>query len=230
MAIGDVWRLTLQSTFLGQIHQNTLFFECKTATDPTQAVMNALAIEVKDLHRTRQADIYKYERWKAVQVRGAGISYPPPKYQRVGGLFLEGNFTSNQNGTMIDTQQLPPQCAFVITLKSPNVGRSRRGRIYVGGLTESQQQGGTWDPATVTAFQTTWTAFMAKYVWPSGTSPDFSLAVWSETIATGNKQKPGGGYEHVANPSPETAGTGVIAVVHRTTVYTQRRRTIGVGI
>lgn len=230
MAIGDVWKLQTTAMFLGQTHLNTLHFECKTATEPTTAVMAALAVEMKDLHRARQADIYAYQRWKATQVRGAGISYPPPKYTRVGGLFLEGNFTSNQNGTMIDTQQLPPQCAFVITLKSPNIGRSRRGRIYIGGLTESQQQGGTWDPATVTAFTTTWNTFMAKYVWPAGTSPDFSMAVWSETIATGNKARPGGGYDHVATPSPETAGVGVISVVHRTTVYTQRRRVLGVGI
>jgi hypothetical protein len=230
MAIGDMWRVQVQAMFLGQTHLNALYFECKTATDPTQAQMNALAIEIKDLHRSRQADVYAYQRWKAVQVRGLGITYPPPKYQRVGGLFLEGNFVTNTNGSMIDTQQLPPQCAFVTTLKSPNIGRSRRGRIYVGGLTESQQQGGVWDPATISTFTTSWTTFMAKYVWPSGTSPDFSLGIWSETIATGNKQKPGGGYDHVANPSPETAGVGVISVVHRSTVYTQRRRTVGVGI
>lgn len=46
---------------------------------------------------------------------------------------------------------LPLQVAFVMTLKTLVRGRTGRGRIYIGGMTESQSTEGGWNPATVTA-------------------------------------------------------------------------------
>jgi len=230
MAAGDVYKMTVISTYFSQLNMNNFALEMLGAADPTQAQLHAVATDFKEIHRPQQTGRYSYTRWRAIQVRGGSVTVPGPDCTRTGGIYFEQNFTTSQAGGLIDVSDLPPQSAFVTTLKSNSIGRSRRGRIYVGGFGESLQQGGVWDSAFLATMATNWITFMTKYNSLTGTDPNFRLAIWSERIATGCKQLPGGGHQQDRTPNPAAASVGVSAIVNRSTVYTQRRRVIGVGM
>lgn len=230
MATGDVYQLQQFATFLGQVNMNVLAFETLTGTDPTQAQAQTLANEVKDINRTSQSTSYSYAKWRFVQVRGLGVDYVSVRCRRQGGRLLEGTYPSTPAGSDPSAEILPPQCAFVTTLRSSQIGRSRRGRIYVGGFTESTQVAGVWSGVMLTTITANWGTFMAKYNSATGTSPDFRLVIWSNRIASGCKQQLGGGMTPDLQPHPELASAGVESVLHRTTVFTQRRRVVGVGL
>jgi hypothetical protein len=230
MALGDVYKLQSFANYLGQINLNVFAVEVLIPGDPTQANFQALATDFKEVHRPLQSPRLQYRSWRAVQVRGGSVTYVTGTCRRQGGLFFEGNAAAPTNGGGAGPQDLPPQCAFVTTLKSNQIGRSRRGRIYAGAYTEDNQDGGQWTTTLVTGNTTAWATFMAKYNASTGTDPTFRLAIWSERIATGCVQLPGGGHQQTNAPAPENASIGVYSVVHRTTVHTQRRRVVGVGL
>lgn len=64
-------------------------------------------------------------------------------------------WTGKVNGDVI------PQMAGVIKLTTPFRGRSARGRLYLPGICESQQNNGTLLNTSVATAQTAWTAFVA---------------------------------------------------------------------
>lgn len=230
MAAGDVYKMTVISTYFSQLNMNNFALEMLGASDPTQAQLHTVATDFKEIHRPSQSGRYSYTRWRAIQVRGGSVTVPGPDCTRTGGIYFEQNFTTSTSGSAIDVTDLPPQCAFVTTLKSNSIGRSRRGRLYVGGWTEGDQQGGVITASLLTTLGTSWGVFMAKYNALTGTDPNFRLAIWSERIATGCKQNPGGGHTQDRTPNPMAASVGVTSIVNRNTVYTQRRRVIGVGM
>jgi len=229
MAIGDVYQLQLHYSYSGQRLMNTLAFRMETAPDPVEATFAALATDWKDIFVTQQSTGVTYISWLAQQVRGGTVSYTDHPCQRTGGRRLEGLFTGSLVGTG-SGDGLPPQCAWVTTLYTGFSGRTKRGRFYLGGLPESLQAGGTWNSASVTSYQTQWGTQLAQYG-TSGTDPNFRLGVWSMRIATGCavRTTPPYGLAPVDSPDESTAFAYVTSATVRSTVFSQRKRTIGVG-
>jgi hypothetical protein len=230
MALGDVWKLQSFGRFLSQVNMNVFAVQMRSAGEPNAADFLALANDFKEANRLLQSPRFSYTGWRAVQVRADTITYPPGTCKRVGGLFYEGVQTGTLTGGGSSPDDLPPQCAFVVTLRSNEIGRSRRGRLYIGGHTEDYQGGGTWTGTFMTNMTNSWNTFMAKYNFPTGTSPTFALTIWSERIATGCVQLPGGGHSNVNPSNPDDAAIGVYSHTLRSTVHTQRRRVVGVGL
>lgn len=119
-----------------------------------------------------------------------------------------------KTGNDSTSDPLPPKDALVITWNTLTKGRSYRGRTYEAGRVEAGQSNGVWIASTLTLATAFATALLARYG-PSGTSADYRFGIIS-------RQNAG-----LVRPTP--VFTGVTGFAVRTTVYSQRRRTIGQG-
>lgn len=106
-------------------------------------------------------------------------------------------------------QSLPPQDALVISWRTALKGRSFRGRTYVPGLTEVNQDAGIWGSATTAAYDTWADAFLARYS-ASDPASHWRFGVVSEVT---------GGLKRVTPIITPVSNFGVDAEV-----FTQRRR------
>jgi hypothetical protein len=228
MAVGDVYRLTINAVGLGHQFMNTYAFTMKSSPDPTDADATSLANGFKEISRVTQSNNITYQTWSLRQLYGGGVTVIQDECRRDGGIVLEGNFSGSVVGGS-STDMLPPQCALVWTIRTGLAGRRRRGRSYVFGFPESQQIAGTWIAAALTTMTTSLNTIYGLYG-PSGTDPQFLLGVWSERTASGCVyQGNPPTYQNIETPHPELAFNMSNDYLIRPTVYTQRRRTLGVG-
>jgi hypothetical protein len=229
MAVDDIYRWSGITTMANHYFMNTLAFRLKTATDPSEAALATLAEDVKELMRPAQVPTLSYYNWKFDQLWGNNMTVVSNQCRREGGRQYAGLFAGTTAGGSGAGDPLPPQCAFVTTLQTGLIGRRKRGRIYVPGLNEGDQNGGIFTTSAMTSWGTRLTTFMNKYK-NGGVSPDFTLGVWSERIASGCVPNPNAkGHIPQDVPHPEQAFTPVAGHTARNIVYTQRRRTFGVG-
>lgn len=231
MATDDAYRLQVFMTFAGQQYMNTYAFNTITETPLVLADWTTIATDVKEAARLQQNSGLVYRSWKAVQLRGTGVTAVQGACKTEGGQAFEGNYSTSITGGATAVEPLPPQCAVVITLNTGLIGRRRRGRIYLPGYSEPDQSSGAWLSAFITTLTTNWTTFFNKYAGSSPTSPTVRLGVWSFRIATGCVRSPNPPYDHIQVDSPNLADAfrPLTAFVPRSTVYTQRRRVIGIG-
>jgi hypothetical protein len=229
MAAGDVYKLTLSCTGLGSTYQNVLAFRTLPATDPSQAQWQALADDWLTVAKANAMPSFGFNNWRSVQVFGAGVTYGPEDCKRHGGNLFTGNFTAPTGGTNGGTGVLPPQNATVVTISSGLIGRRKRGRIYLFGASETDQDSGSWTGTYISGFNGRFTTWFNKYK-ASGTDPNFQLGIWSEREATGCIWDPiTKAHKKVDDGHPDQAFTPVSGFQTRTIVYNQRRRTLGVG-
>jgi hypothetical protein len=229
MAVNDVYQLTVTAQGAAGYFQNTLAFMMIDAPNPTPATALTLANDYKEIARAQQHTSIVYRNWRLRQVRGEDVDYPTGTLcAPTGGLLLEGNYvTSTTGGAPLDI--LPPQVALVTTLKTGQIGRRKRGRVYAFGFTEDATSGGVWSSTFLTAMETAWATFMAKYA-PGSAGNHFQLGIWSVRTATGCVPNPTGrGHIRVDPPHDELAYTPVQTHILRNTPFTQRRRVAGVG-
>jgi hypothetical protein len=230
MAIDDVYRLSIIAGGPAGQLINTYHFRMKTAPNPTEAQWNTVATDCKEIYRLLQQNSTVYNMWRAVQVRGLDVSYTARPCKATGGALFEAIFTTLTSGGASNFDDLPHQCAQVTTLRTAQVGRTRRGRIYAFGFSEQDQDAGVWTGTLTTAITTAWATFLGKYGNNSPTDPNFQLGVWSNRLATGCTPGPDGRLQPGAStPSPEAAFAAVTTSVVRNIVRTQRRRVAGVG-
>jgi len=229
MAVGDVYRLTLVQQYLGMLCQNHYVFDRKTAGDPTPTDGQVLADYFKDAFRAMQNAGITYFSWTLQQLRGGTVTPVASECRRTGGILYQGV----PGGTLVGAisgDPLPPQNAFVSTLNTGLAGKRRRGRMYLAGLTETEQSGGSWITSKVTQMAGVWTTVLNAYG-SAGTEPNWRLGVWSERTATGcvpAETRP----HHPTNieaPNLAAAFAAVTSVQVKSVVYSQRRRTLGVG-
>jgi hypothetical protein len=234
MASNDVWRITVTGTMGASTALISGHFRLKAATpEPNNASLAAVAQDFIQVFRPVQDGTFGWRTWKAIQVRASGVSYVTRPCLATGGRGEEGTFTTNYTGSAPASEPLPPQCSLVTTLKSQLIGRTRRGRVFIPCLTEFENAAGAWTPATTTAIAASWATFMTKYGFsPAGTDPLYEYGIWSMRIATGcvPRKEPPYGMQNIASPNPDDAYVGILSVVPRSTVFTQRRRVAGHGI
>ena len=229
MPAGDVFKMSIQGSGQNAIYMNVLAIRQIGALDLVQADFQAFADGYKEAVRGVQTAQFAWKSWRAVQVFGPAVDYTTAQCVRVGGTAFEANLSGTLTGGNVSGDALPPQSALVITLGSGLIGRRHRGRIYVPSFSEVDQNAGGWLPAMLTTLTGTFTTFFNKYK-ASGTDPKIQLGVWSERTAFGCEWtgKPPV-HTQIDPPSPDTAFTPVTGFTIRSTVYTQRRRAIGVG-
>jgi hypothetical protein len=229
MAAGDSYRLVCNATWSNQLYQNTLALNMNGATTPVASDFLVVANAFKEIWRSQQRSTVLWTTWEATQLWGAQMTINQAKCTRSGGLAFAGVFTGTNTGGDPSSEVLPPQCAFVTTILTGFAGRRKRGRWYTFGLTESLQADGLWTAAFINTMGTNLTSFFTSYK-QGGSSTFATLGVWSERTATGCIPSPSGkGHVQVDTPSPQTAFTPATDFTRRSVVYTQRRRTLGVG-
>lgn len=203
MAVGDIWRLAFRGVELGQEYVNVFHIKFLTiAATPATAGSRIDTLLYAPVVATRMTNDFHF-----TGIHGRQLSVPAPVYDSA--YALAGG---------VATDNLPPQSAMVATLRTGFAGRSKRGRLYFGAFPESAQVDGVWDAAWVTAFQNALDAMVAA-LGLGGTDPDYQWGVWSRVL---------GGED----PGPYNLAAGwtpITAAVVRSTVYTQRRRAIGIG-
>lgn len=229
MAVGDQYRLTVLATFLGSTHMNSLAFTMKSSPDPSVSDVSTLAVATANIFRNQQSTLCTWQSFTFHQLWGSGMTPIQDECRRDGAKVIIGNFPAGQSGTGGATDTLPPQCSMVVTIGTGIAGRRRRGRIYGFGMLEASQVNGSWSSGVRTAMITNLNTYFALYG-PAGTDPQFQLGVWSERRASGCWVDPSTGkLTNVETPHPEDAFTAANGYTFRDIVYTQRRRTLGVG-
>jgi hypothetical protein len=130
------------------------------------------------------------------------------------GARVEFAVTPAKVGNDSTSDPMPPKDALVITWNTLTKGRSYRGRTFETGRVEAGQSNGVWVASTVTLAGAFAAAMLARYG-PTGANPDWRFGIISRF------------NNGVERPVP--IWTGVTGYAVRTTVYSQRRRTIGQG-
>lgn len=204
MAVGDIWRLAFVGVTAYQEWCNIWHVKFKSiAATPAGA---ATAID------TNFYTLMAASKWGggiALQrVEGRQLAWPQPTYDAA--MVRTG---------VVAGDMLPTQIAMVATLRTGMAGRSYRGRLYLNGFTEGQQSASAWDVALVAAIQTYFDDLVAAYG-SGGADPDYEWGVWSKKLGEPALHT----YNLLAGWHPITE------VAVRGTTYTQRRRTIGVGV
>lgn len=229
MAAGDVFRVTMANVGLGSTYENVIGVRTIAASDPSQAQWQTFADDFMTQWRAGQQPVFSWNTWRAVQVFGSGVTYGPEDCKRHGGRLYTGNFTAPTAGSGSVSDSLPPQCAMVITLSSAFIGRRKRGRMFGFGFAENDQAAGQWTGTVITAQTARTTTWFNKYK-ETGTDANFQIGIWSEREATGCIYDPIiKDHKKVDDGHPDQAFTPVSGFQLRSIVYSQRRRTLGVG-
>lgn len=229
MAAGDVYHLVAKALSQNSVYMNTLAVQTLAAADPDATARQLLADDFKTIWVARQNSLINWTTWELRQLWGDGMSIGPGSCKRSGGVVFGAPFSAPLQGAMGPADMLPPQCALVVTLSTGLIGRAKRGRWYAFGWGEGDQANGVWTSGHLANMTAALTTFFNKYK-SGGTSPAYQLGVWSERIATGCVPNPNGpGHIQVDSPKPDQAFTPVTGYTLRATVYSQRRRTLGVG-
>lgn len=229
MAVGDVYRLTILATVLGSTHMNSVAVTMKSSADPSVGDVATIANATANVWRSQQLGAVLWNNWTFHQLWGSGMTTVQDECRRENAKIVIGNFSAGFNGSGGAGELLPPQCAMVVTLGTGIAGRRRRGRLYGFGFGETSQSNGTWGSGTITAVQANLVTWFALYG-STGTDPQFQIGVWSERRATGCWVDPAQGkLVNIETAHPEDAFTPATGSTLRSIVYTQRRRTLGVG-
>ena len=125
------------------------------------------------------------------------------------------NFAANSIGTATGTCYTAT-LAEVITIHTDQVGRRKRGRIFMGGGPGTGMLAGNWIGVQTTRTQNFANALMARYG-PSAPLTAWRLGVWSKATAGPDP------------PWSTDAFTRATSLTVRQTVRNQRRRQLGVG-
>lgn len=232
MATNDVYELALFSTLLNQQIVNRVHFQANAGVTPDATSALALADDFRAcLTAANLASSHLATKWTLRQVWGAGVTYSTTKPIRSGGLYLEGVPTTAAMGSDGANQLVPLQVAACMKLTTGYLGRRRRGRLFIAGLTVTDLASGLIAAGTVTQINASFTTMNNKYK-PGGTSADWDWGVFSFRAASG--WAPSNTWPrrlvYVGPISTQNEFTGFTTFSLDTTPRTQRRREIGVGL
>lgn len=203
MAIGDIWRLSYEGfNYYGAV-VNLIHVKFLSVGATPAGADSYFRTNLWELVKTYQQSVFGWQK-----VHGRQLAVPAGVYDAAYAV----------NGSLAG-EGLPHQCAMVATLRTGFVGRRKRGRLYLAGFGEAKQANGGWDAAMVAAIQTYFDDLVAG-VGLGGSSTDYQWGVWSRV----NGGEDPGPYNLAAGWTP------VSSVVVRNTVYSQRRRVVGVGL
>jgi len=202
MAEGDIALVRLMGMQGGQQIQTCWGFQALTGT----ASRGALAADID----TSILSTFLVGKSSMLVINGIQVDDIVPGT----GARVEYTVSPPKAGNDSSSDPLPPKDALVITWNTLTKGRSYRGRTFEAGRTEAGQSNGTFLASTLNLANAFATAMLARYG-PAGTSPDWAFGV----ISTVN--------EGLTRPTPVLTPVASFAI--RSTVYSQRRRTIGQG-
>lgn len=230
MAVNDVYKLTCRASYVSNmVIQNTFYLKRIVAGEPSTSDVQTLADDFKEALRATTPDDLVWRDYLCNQVAGAGVVWSQPSCLPSGGKQFGAGFSASTAGTLTG-DPLPPQAALVITLLTGNVGRRRRGRLYLISGDEGAQNAGIYTGGHLGTVGTTWAAQVVQYG-SAGTDPSWRWVVFSTRIASGCAPDPNNPKVTIFPdlPNPSDAHREITGLTARSVVYNQRRRTVGVG-
>lgn len=203
MPAGDVVRLRTIGSLLGQNVQFGLHFRYQTTGASASDLAASWEANIMDLVKAATSASCNYTTIM--------VADTDPNGAETAELTLT---QPNPGGVAGDV--LPPQCAAVISLRTGQKGRRRRGRFYVPGLVETYQQDGRLIGAQLTSLQALAQGIINFYG-DTGSETDYRACVWSPQNLEATPPRPG------------DLATILRTAQVDTVVRTQRRRSLGVG-
>lgn len=205
MALNDIFRLRLHCRIHGGEVLNIMHFvdDLGVAIDGAQELANDFRTNMEATLRARASNDTAFEYVEAVKIVPYGEG---PRTSIWPSATMGGVVGGTVSATLCE----------VVTIHSNQIGRRRRGRMYLAGLNSASISAGQAVGAQTTRTQNFATALASRYM-AVGTGSQFKLGIWSKTIAGPDP------------PWPTSAFIRASALTVRTIVRTQRRRQVGVG-
>lgn len=230
--IQPVYRFEIVQTYAGGTVLNTPHARWLGAALPTDADLLAFANAYKEAQRLNQVDALVYNGYRATQVAGDGVTYDVGTCRQIGGDAREGALTGTLVGGRAGGTGLPAKDCMVISYSTGLRGKSRHGRLYIGGLERGDQGAGVWTAGRIAAAQTAVDTFRGIYG-SGGTDANWRWACFSRVIASGCKADPAVRHHplvHVQAGDQADAAKHVTSAVIDNVVFSQRSRTVGAGV
>lgn len=228
--IGDVYRCALRQVLNGRDVVNTVFLRMKTNPEPTASMFSASLGAFVSVLTPAQVDDLEHLDWVATQVRGAGTTYSTTPPFRTSTVSYAGGYSpATPNGQLTSTP-LPNSVALVAALNTAQAGRRRKGRLYVGGISELWVDDNSMVNSTQLATLQSGLDLIVSQYGASGSNADFEWGVWSDRIATNTKYvwtTSGPVLTSQGAPDPANAFAAIVSVVCRSYVGSQRDRRPG---
>ena len=202
-AIGDIFQLTFQQLWRGQVMENVIHFRAR-GTAPTDAELKTDA-----------------QLWLNFfcNLQSTEVSYPAVKIKRMTPLAFDEIIYTPTGGAVGGTQATPAHnttLAIVFTKRTGTAGKKHRGRMYVGGYPASWGVDRITDSAGLTAMGTFAGSVLAAFG-ESGTSVTLCAGIYSRSIG-GTLPFTLAGWQAISRWDPQIL------------IGNQRRRREGVGI
>lgn len=216
MAIGDVYSARLVGMVALQQVECVTHWKMLSGADPGPTIGAFVKTEMMDVFVSNQLDDFT---WNVVQVRR--LSIPQIGSDYVTGLPEPGG---QPRGT------IDPRTSLVASLRTPSLGKSYRGRMYLPSVDYGSGSTGIFSAAVVAALQTDFDDLVAA-VGVGGANTDIAWGVWSAklgNIYTPDADLEGGqkltGYDWTLGFQP------ISSVIVNPEMFTQRRRGINIRI
>lgn len=211
MAVGDTYELTIKATCLGQVIVATHHIRAENSGDLSTTFASQWNTTCKGPWLANLPNSYSLTILACRQINPpgpVGVEFTPT-----------GTITGNGAAAVTSLT-----AAGVLKWTTAFVGRSRRGRTFVGPLPGDQYTLGQLTGPRVAGLNTYATTILGLWGSAGSAATDGRLVIWSRTIADQVSQNPPPAMGTVSSASAYvTAGSG------QAILRTQRRREIGVG-
>lgn len=206
-----LWKLIVNHTIHGQLCQNGFYFANRPSVEDDEATLASFAQAARASFVTRiLPDLLGF--WNnQVAVNSIHVTTIVPHLGPVHEHILE-----TTTGFQTD-EALPSYCAAILSLRSGLGGKSRRGRIYFGGLSENDTSTGRLGVDSFVALTEIGNKLIANYG-ATGSDTLFRFVIYSRLIGPAR-----------VNGGPIDGVTPVTHCNARSILGTQRHRLIGVG-
>lgn len=210
MAVNDTVQLAVNGVCNGQDHVHTLHFRY---TDVTPTAPATLINEWQGAPRTAYRAIFRTVDNPVVLLVARHICGAIPLIATVEEAEVAPNIAGSRAGT---GEKLPAYLSRVVSVRTALSGRSRRGRFYLGGMDEDEQNNGDLGSVAQGLVQAYIDALMAQFG-PSGASGLWRLVVHSPTLAA------------VPGTQCQDSSTLVTGMIKRVPIGTTKSRKPGSG-
>lgn len=205
IAAGDLWQMTIQMTFLGQVFENVLMMRDRGAPS-SDAAIKAAGQQFWHIYR----DMISHR----IACQAILLKRMTPV---VFDTLITGPSAGDEFGAVAD-DPTNSTCAGVVTLRTGVAGKTHRGRVYVPGIVTGAlaDYGNTFGAGPHVTYQNVWNAIMTEFDDATGVSLTFALGIYSRLIG-GTSPYTVAGWQAVTQP------------VLNFILGNQRRRRLGVG-
>lgn len=210
MGAGDTYEIVLKATCQGQLVVNTLYLRAEAAGDLSQHGADTWNTSLLATWRACHTPDYTLTTIACRQINPPG----PVAYERA---------PTSSTGTLANPAGSLTSCA-VVKFTTAYIGRSRRGRNFVGPFGGSEVTAGLISSGITTVVNAYYTALNGLWGQGGSDSTNMRWVVWSRHIASTISQA-----TPPAMGSPSSASAYVVAYHLDPIARVLRRRELGVG-